>query len=151
MIDEAAVAAAVSVDQTPKEPKPVPPPPPAPVVTEAGPPPSLEQVTKPVAQSVQPATWNNNAPGGDLPLPAIGAAGLLAAFAAATFAMRGRDEVAEEGSAAGSSSASNDVSIPYDAAARLAYDKAGGTGDYPAFKAKYEADAVAEVIAKKKK
>lgn len=41
-----------------------------------------------------------------------------------------------------------DLSIPYDAAARLAYEKAGSPGDYQAFKTKYEADAVAEVKAK---
>ena len=49
------------------------------------------------------------------------------------------------------SSSSIDVSIPYDAAARLAYDKSGGSGDYEAFKTKYEADAVKEVIAKGEK
>jgi nitrate/nitrite transporter NarK len=43
-----------------------------------------------------------------------------------------------------------DVSIPYDAAARLAYNKAGSPGDYIAFKEKYEADAVAAVKAKRK-
>jgi hypothetical protein len=41
-----------------------------------------------------------------------------------------------------------DVSIPYDAPARLAYEAAGSKGDYAAFKAQYEADAVADVIAK---
>lgn len=46
------------------------------------------------------------------------------------------------------SSSSVDVSIPYDAAARLAYEKAGSKGDYGEFKAKYEADAVADVKAK---
>ena len=43
-----------------------------------------------------------------------------------------------------------DVSIPYDAPAMLAYEKAGSPGDFAAFKTKYEADAVADVIAKKK-
>ena len=43
-----------------------------------------------------------------------------------------------------------DVSIPYDAAARLAYEEAGSEGDFEEFKAKYEADAVADVIAKNK-
>ena len=46
--------------------------------------------------------------------------------------------------------ASVDLSIPYDAAARQAYDAAGSPGDYAAFKAKFEADAVAGAIAKKK-
>ena len=41
-----------------------------------------------------------------------------------------------------------DVSIPYDAAARMAYEKAGSKGDYAKFKAQYEADAVADVIKK---
>ena len=44
----------------------------------------------------------------------------------------------------------DDVSIPYDAAARLAYENSGMGGDYSTFKAKYEADAVADVIVKKK-
>jgi UDP:flavonoid glycosyltransferase YjiC (YdhE family) len=43
-----------------------------------------------------------------------------------------------------------DLSIPYDAAARLAYEKAGSKGNYEEFKAKYEKEAVAQVIAKKK-
>lgn len=42
-----------------------------------------------------------------------------------------------------------DVSIPYDAAALLAYEEAGSSGDYAAFKAQYEADTVAMVTAKK--
>ena len=41
-----------------------------------------------------------------------------------------------------------DVSIPYDAAAKLAYEASDKSMAYPAFKAKYEADAVADVIAK---
>jgi hypothetical protein len=43
-----------------------------------------------------------------------------------------------------------DLSIPYDAAARLAYEQAGSPGDYIAFKEKYEADAVTAVKAKRK-
>jgi hypothetical protein len=42
------------------------------------------------------------------------------------------------------------VSIPYDAAAKVAYEAAGSEGDYEAFKTKFEADSVAEAIAKKK-
>ena len=41
-----------------------------------------------------------------------------------------------------------DVSVPYDAPAALAYEKAGSPGDYEAFKTQYEADAVAAVKAK---
>jgi non-homologous end joining protein Ku len=42
-----------------------------------------------------------------------------------------------------------DIAVPYDAAARLAYEAAGSPGDFDAFKATYEADAVAMVTAKK--
>ena len=51
---------------------------------------------------------------------------------------------------AATSDATPDLSIPYDAAARLSFEKAGSPGDYAAFKAKFEADAVADVIAKQK-
>lgn len=43
-----------------------------------------------------------------------------------------------------------DISIPYDAPAKKAYEEAGSPGDYEAFKAKFEADAVADATAKKK-
>lgn len=43
-----------------------------------------------------------------------------------------------------------DLSIPYDAAARLAYDKSDKSMTYDAFKEKFEADAVTDVIAKNK-
>ena len=54
--------------------------------------------------------------------------------------------------AAAPAAASNevDLSIPYDAPAKLAYEAAGSPGDYAAFKTKYEADAVADVKAKQK-
>lgn len=42
-----------------------------------------------------------------------------------------------------------DVSIPYDAAAKLAYEAAGSQGDYAVFKDEFEANAVADVIAKR--
>ena len=42
-----------------------------------------------------------------------------------------------------------DISIPYDAAAKLAYDHSDKSMKYGAFKEKFEADAVADVIAKK--
>jgi len=41
-----------------------------------------------------------------------------------------------------------DLSIPYDAAAKLAYEASDKSIAYDAFKAKYEADAVADVMAK---
>jgi len=42
-----------------------------------------------------------------------------------------------------------DLTIPYDAAAKLAYEASDKTLKYNVFKAKYEADAVADVMAKK--
>jgi hypothetical protein len=44
----------------------------------------------------------------------------------------------------------NDLSVPYDAAARLAYEKTDKSMAYADFKTKYEADAVKDVIAKRK-
>jgi len=44
---------------------------------------------------------------------------------------------------------SADVSIPYDAAAKLAFDASDKSMAYADFKVKYEADAVASVIAKR--
>jgi len=44
-----------------------------------------------------------------------------------------------------------DVSIPYDAAAKLAYEASGKSVPYGAFKTQYEADAVAQVKAKQPK
>ena len=43
-----------------------------------------------------------------------------------------------------------DISIPYDAAAKLAFEASDKSMDYAAFKTKFEADAVADVIAKRK-
>ena len=43
-----------------------------------------------------------------------------------------------------------DLRIPYDAAARLSYEKSDKILSYEAFKAKFEADAIASVIAKRK-
>jgi hypothetical protein len=42
-----------------------------------------------------------------------------------------------------------DVTIPYDAAARLAYEKDGSTGPFEEYKVQYESKAVADVMAKK--
>jgi hypothetical protein len=44
-----------------------------------------------------------------------------------------------------------DVSIPYDAPAALAYASSDKTMEYSEFKAKYEADAVADVMSKRQK
>jgi len=51
--------------------------------------------------------------------------------------------------AAAAPAAEVDLSIPYDAAARLAYESSDKSTPYDDFKAKYEADAVAMVTAKK--
>ena len=61
---------------------------------------------------------------------------------------RAQADPQEQAMGAGTGSAT-DVSIPYDAAAKLAYEKSGKSMPFDAFKAKYEADAVADVIAKK--
>jgi hypothetical protein len=110
---------------------------------------------------------------GDIPLPAI-AVGLLASLALGTFAMRGRSEVLEE-KTAGSDNvvlsspvvvvvpnvvdelSSSDVSIPYDALARIEYDKwrqlhSKGSFDeakYAKFKIQYETITSMNMAAKK--
>jgi hypothetical protein len=43
-----------------------------------------------------------------------------------------------------------DISIPYDAAAKLAFESSNKSMDYAAFKEKFEATAVADVVAKRK-
>lgn len=47
-----------------------------------------------------------------------------------------------------SSASADDVSIPYDAAAMLAYEEAGKPGDFESFKKKYRADTVKMVKSK---
>ena len=61
---------------------------------------------------------------------------------------RAQADPQEQAMGAGTGSAT-DVFIPYDAAAKLAYEKSGKSIPFDAFKAKYDADAVADVIAKK--
>ena len=147
-------------------PKPVPPPPQA------------------VAPSPPPPSSSVELPSVDLPIPII-AGGALAAFAAATFAMRGNvdeREAAQSGSSASTldeavadviakteeelapeetegesapeeteEESAPDLSIPYDAAAQLAYEKSDKKMTYDKFRAKYEADAIADVKAKQNK
>lgn len=137
-------------------------PPPEPV---APPPPKPVEVPKAVVPAPAPAAASSTSVElpSDLPIPII-AGGALAAFAAATFAMRGgvdEREAAQSGggssspapapSGGSSSPASGDLSIPYDAAAKLAYEKSDKSMPYDKFKEKYEADAVADVKAKQKK
>jgi hypothetical protein len=96
---------------------------------------------------------------GDLPILPIA---LIVLAVAAAVTLLGGDKAAEEPAPSVSAPSvpapapvvvleTVDLSIPYDAAARLAYDKAGQPGDYEAFKTKYETDAVADVKAKKQK
>jgi hypothetical protein len=157
-IDEKAVADAVSFDLKPKEVNyPVAtPPPPTPTKSDS---------------AVPSSSVGNSSDESDFPLAVI-AGGLFAAFAAATFLMRGRGDDSGTGtttispasvaspppaSSPSQSLSSTDVSIPYDAAARLAYDEwraAHKKGDYDEakffnFKAKYLAVTSDNMAAKK--
>ncbi len=99
----------------------------------------------------------------DLPLPLIGGT-VIAAIAAVVILGVGKGETSIEENALSvveqtsstvktvpSGNSSYDVSVPYDAAAMLAYDEAGKPGDFNSFKTKYLADTVAMIKAKQKK
>lgn len=124
-------------------PTPPPPPPPVEAVTEA------VKAAVPAAAPVAASTGGSLPDFGDLPVIPI-VLGVAAVAVGVSLLGGGGDESAAPAAASAPSSSSG-LSIPYDAAARLAYDRAGKPGDYAAFKAKYEADAVAEVKAKQKK
>lgn len=100
----------------------------------------------------------------DIPvLPVVGV--VAAAFAAATFSMKkGKDKreveqssspapapVAKAAPAPVAKADDTDISIPYDAAARLAYDHSDKSMEYSKFKDKYEAETVEFIKAKQKK
>jgi hypothetical protein len=101
----------------------------------------------------------------DLPLPVLGGIA-IAVLVAISAGASGRGEGVSGGESGGESegetapsSSSNssssspappDLSIPYDAAAMLAYEEAGKPGDFESFKQKYVADTVAMVKAKTK-
>ena len=102
--------------------------------------------------------------GGDADPPIAIIAGVGILFAAAYAAMKAGGDGDAGGAPAASSSTSssssaassdNDVSIPYDAAARMAYCNSKGISavtdeaDFQAYKVQYEATAVAEATAKK--
>ena len=53
-------------------------------------------------------------------------------------------------SSSGTSEDAVDISIPYDAAAKIAFQVAGSKGDYTEFKEEYEKIAVEDVIKKQK-
>lgn len=86
----------------------------------------------------------------DLPLPVIGGIAVAVLVAVALGASGGGDAVISSSSGSSSSMGSGDVSIPYDAAAMLAYEEAGKPGDFETFKKKYLADTVAMVKSKQK-
>jgi hypothetical protein len=108
----------------------------------------------------------------DIPvIPVVGA--VAAAFAAATFSMRSgkKEREAEQSSSPAPAPVAKaapapvakaapvpvakadetDISVPYDAAARLAYDHSDKTMEYSKFKENYEAETVAYIKAKQKK
>ena len=89
----------------------------------------------------------------DLPLPVIGgiAVAVLVAVALGASGGGGEEKSSSSAPSGSSSSGSSDVSIPYDAAAMLAWEEAGKPGDFASFKPKYIADTVAMVKAKQKK
>lgn len=178
VIDEKAVSDAVTIDQSPRGVETSRSPPPAPPA-----PPSLStDVAPPPTSTVTPPSWSGtpaaSSDGLDLPLPAI-AGGILAAFAVGTFAMRGRSQEtadsdsspavnltpaavdpapAVEPPASSPAVSSSDVSIPYDAAARIAYDNWRATNNkgafdeakFQKFRTNYEAICSANMTAKKK-
>lgn len=88
--------------------------------------------------------------GFDLPLPVIGGIAVAVLVAVAVGASGGGDAVSSSSGGSSSSMGSVDVSIPYDAAAMLAYEEAGNPGDFESFKKKYLADTVAMVKSKQK-
>lgn len=167
-IDEKAVSDAVSINQAPKASSFPPPPPPKPLKQVESP---LEVAVSPPVVASPPTLSSSPASSdsGDFLLVAI-AGGVFAAFAAGTFLMRGRgDEEESQTSApapvispapspAASALTSSDVSIPYDAAARLAYDEWRAANDkgafsepkFEKFKAHYEVITSANMAAKKK-
>lgn len=135
-IDEKAVSDAVSfeplVHKTAPAPSPLPPPPKPDLAVSL---PSLPSISLPKESS--PTSSFEGLPA-DLPIVAI-AGGFLATFAVGTFLMRGRGE--EDLSSASvpestpffATSPSDDISIPYDSAARIAYDEWRASNNKGAF------------------
>jgi len=169
--EEVVKAAPAAVVEKVTEVAPPPPPPPAAVVEKvaqvvstAPPPPVVEKAvevtTAASTTSVQVESWGSGSALDSLPLPVLAGA-LVVVAAVAAISLGGGGEDSEESSPAPSETSSSsssspspsdavDLSIPYDAAARLAYEKAGSPGDFDSFKTKYYEDAVADVKAKQK-
>ena len=116
-------------------------------------PPSMPEISMPEI-SMPEIDMSALGGGGDLPLPLIAGGLVVLAGVAALVSGGGSDDAAEATTSAPapapSAGTTDDVSIPYDAAAKLAYEEAGKPGDFESFKAKYEADAAAEAAEKKK-
>lgn len=184
VIDEQAVADAVSWEPRPVTPSPpvVKDEPPAPTVLDLPTEPptptpeildvpaevSKAVVSSPVPSSILPFADHTD---GEMSLPLVAiAGGVFAAFAVGTFAMRGRTDVQDETSSVLSSKidlgtpappaeslSSFDISVPYDAAARIEYDKwravygKGGFDEekFKRFKAQYNAITSMNMAAKK--
>ena len=137
------------------------------VVEEVPVPPSMIEAAPSPPPAISPSVLD--IPNGEMGIPLVAIAGAaLAAFAAGTFAMRGRSEVQEDRtvipapslndpSSSTDTLSSVDVSIPYDAAARLEYDKwrakfgKGGfdADKYAKFRATYDAVTSMNMAAKK--
>lgn len=147
------------------------PPPPAPVVAEVAEKVSYDTVTaiEPAAKAAEkvaeaapaaavsmpavemPSIDLPSVGGLDLPLPVLGGIAVAVLVAVAVGASGGDDGETSSASSSSASSGSIDVSVPYDAAAMLAYEEAGKPGDFASFKTKYLADTVAMVKSKQKK
>jgi hypothetical protein len=132
---------------------------------EAAAPPSTPEAAAPPSA---PEAVAVPAPKDGLDIPVLPVVGVVAAaFAAATFSMRSgkKDREAEQSSSPAPAPAAKaapapapaakadapDISIPYDAAARLAYDESDKSMEYSEFKEKYQADTVAFIKAKQTK
>jgi hypothetical protein len=133
----------------------------------------------PPATPAAPTKVAVSAPKDGLDIPVLPVVGVIAAaFAAATFTMRGGKDKreAEQTSSPAPAPAAKaapapvakaapapstpapapvadvpDISVPYDAAAQLAYDSSDKSMEYSKFKENYEAETVAFIKAKQKK
>jgi hypothetical protein len=125
----------------------------------------------PPATPAAPTKVAVSAPKDGLDIPVLPVVGVIAAaFAAATFTMRGgkdKREAEQTSSPAPAPVAKAapapstpapapvadvpDISVPYDAAAQLAYDSSDKSMEYSKFKENYEAETVAFIKAKQKK
>jgi hypothetical protein len=123
--------------------------------------PALEMPSVELPSIEMPSIEVPSIEGLDLPLPVLGGIA-IAVLVAVAVGVSGGSEGASQGETSSTSSGGitfssssmlsdpTDLSIPYDAAAMLAYEEAGNPGDFESFKKKYVADTVAMVKAKQK-